>query len=117
MWLSQKHHFMAAPHQCVAHCARQEPSMNRQFPRIAALSLCLIAGLSACSNNSTPATGKEAGATAATEAGNKVAAQITGAGASFVYPLISKWSADYAKATGNKVNYQSIGSGGGIAQI
>lgn len=35
-----------------------------------------------------------------------------------MYPLISKWSADYAKATGNKVNYQSIGSvGGGIAQI
>jgi len=91
--------------------------MNRQFPRSAALSLCLVAGLSACSNNSTPATANGSGATAATEAGNKVAAQITGAGASFVYPLISKWSADYAKATGNKVNYQSIGSGGGIAQI
>ena len=54
---------------------------------------------------------------AATPAGDAVAAEITGAGASFVYPLISKWSADYAKATGNKVNYQSIGSGGGIAQI
>ena len=36
---------------------------------------------------------------------------------SFVYPLLSKWSADYHKATGAKVNYQSIGSGGGIAQI
>ena len=34
-----------------------------------------------------------------------------------MYPLVSKWSADYNKATGNKVNYQSIGSGGGIAQI
>ncbi|MEO6227278.1 MAG: phosphate ABC transporter substrate-binding protein PstS [Thermomonas sp.] len=91
--------------------------MNRNAPRIAALSLCLIASLSACSNNTTPAASTEAGATTSTEAGNKVAAQITGAGASFVYPLISKWSADYAKATGNKVNYQSIGSGGGIAQI
>ena len=45
------------------------------------------------------------------------AADITGAGASFIYPVMSKWSADYSTATGNKVNYQSIGSGGGIAQI
>ena len=45
------------------------------------------------------------------------AADITGAGASFVYPAMSKWSSDYNKATKNKVNYQSIGSGGGIAQI
>jgi phosphate transport system substrate-binding protein len=45
------------------------------------------------------------------------AADITGAGATFIYPLISKWSADYNQATGNKINYQSIGSGGGIAQI
>lgn len=44
------------------------------------------------------------------------AADVTGAGASFIYPVMSKWSADYAKATGRKVNYQSIGSGGGIAQ-
>ena len=42
---------------------------------------------------------------------------VTGAGSSFVYPIMSKWSADYYKATGNKINYQSIGSGGGIAQI
>ena len=45
------------------------------------------------------------------------AAEITGAGASFVFPAMSKWSADYNKATKNRVNYQSIGSGGGIAQI
>jgi len=45
------------------------------------------------------------------------AADVTGAGASFVYPIMSKWSADYAKASSRKVNYQSIGSGGGIAQI
>jgi len=44
-------------------------------------------------------------------------ALAAGAGASFVFPVMSKWSADYATATGNKVNYQSIGSGGGIAQI
>ncbi|MCI4566792.1 phosphate ABC transporter substrate-binding protein PstS [Lysobacter sp. CFH 32150] len=50
-------------------------------------------------------------------AANAQAADVTGAGASFVYPIMSKWSADYAKATSKKVNYQSIGSGGGIAQI
>jgi len=45
------------------------------------------------------------------------AAEVTGAGATFVYPAMSKWSADYNVATKNKINYQSIGSGGGIAQI
>lgn len=45
------------------------------------------------------------------------AADITGAGASFIFPVMTQWSADYNKATGTKVNYQSIGSGGGIAQI
>ena len=45
------------------------------------------------------------------------AQQITGAGASFPAPLYSKWAADYNKATGVKVNYQSVGSGAGIKQI
>ncbi|MDT8840189.1 phosphate ABC transporter substrate-binding protein PstS [Paraburkholderia fungorum] len=45
------------------------------------------------------------------------AAEITGAGSTFVYPILSKWSSDYNQSSGNKVNYQSIGSGGGIAQI
>ena len=45
------------------------------------------------------------------------ATDVTGAGASFIYPIVSKWSADYAAATSNRINYQSIGSGGGIAQI
>ncbi|MBD4686983.1 extracellular solute-binding protein, partial [Xanthomonas citri pv. citri] len=38
---------------------------------------------------------------------------ITGAGASFPYPIYAKWASLYEKETGNKVNYQSIGSGGG----
>ncbi|MGE5130148.1 MAG: phosphate ABC transporter substrate-binding protein PstS, partial [Sphingomonadaceae bacterium] len=42
---------------------------------------------------------------------------ITGAGSTWVYPLVAKWSAEYAKKTGTEVNYQSIGSGGGIQQI
>ena len=42
---------------------------------------------------------------------------INGAGATFPYPLYAKWSYEYAKLTGAKLNYQSIGSGGGIKQI
>lgn len=43
--------------------------------------------------------------------------QITGAGSTWVYPLISKWAAAYQPMTGVGVNYQAIGSGGGIQQI
>ncbi|MFZ7130700.1 substrate-binding domain-containing protein, partial [Avibacterium avium] len=42
---------------------------------------------------------------------------ITGAGASFPYPIYAKWASLYEKETGNRVNYQSIGSGGGQQQI
>ncbi len=45
------------------------------------------------------------------------AQEITGAGASFPAPLYSKWAADYNKATGVKINYQSVGSGAGLRQI
>jgi phosphate transport system substrate-binding protein len=45
------------------------------------------------------------------------AADITGAGATFPYPVYSKWADAYKKETGNSVNYQSIGSGAGIKQI
>jgi phosphate transport system substrate-binding protein len=50
-------------------------------------------------------------------AGAVGAQEITGAGATFPAPIYSKWASDYNKATGVKVNYQSIGSGGGIKQI
>ena len=45
------------------------------------------------------------------------AAEITGAGSTFVYPILAKWAAAYKTETGSSVNYQSIGSGGGIKQI
>jgi phosphate transport system substrate-binding protein len=45
------------------------------------------------------------------------AADITGAGATFPYPIYAKWADAYKKSTGNGMNYQSIGSGGGIKQI
>ena len=45
------------------------------------------------------------------------ATEITGAGATFPYPIYAKWAEDYQKSTGVKLNYQSIGSSGGIKQI
>jgi phosphate transport system substrate-binding protein len=49
--------------------------------------------------------------------GTATAAPVTGAGSTFVYPVLARWAADFKKAGGDDVNYQSIGSGAGIAQI
>ncbi|HXZ96145.1 MAG TPA: substrate-binding domain-containing protein, partial [Burkholderiales bacterium] len=46
-----------------------------------------------------------------------LAVEITGAGATFPYPVYAKWAEAYKGKTGNELNYQSIGSGGGIKQI
>jgi phosphate transport system substrate-binding protein len=48
---------------------------------------------------------------------NAVAADMTGAGSSFIFPVLSKWAEAYQAKTGNKLNYQSIGSGGGMKAI
>ena len=53
----------------------------------------------------------------ATMAAATMAADITGAGATFPYPIYAKWADAYKKETGTGMNYQSIGSGGGIKQI
>ncbi|PWF48601.1 phosphate ABC transporter substrate-binding protein PstS [Massilia glaciei] len=55
------------------------------------------------------------GASAATAP--SFAADVTGAGATFPYPIYAKWAESYKKATGNGMNYQSVGSGAGIKQI
>lgn len=49
--------------------------------------------------------------------GSAMAADITGAGATFPFPIYAKWAEAYKKATGTGLNYQSIGSSGGIRQI
>ncbi|WP_143599234.1 extracellular solute-binding protein, partial [Variovorax boronicumulans] len=46
-----------------------------------------------------------------------LAQDVTGAGASFPAPLYAKWASDFNKATGVKINYQSVGSGAGLKQI
>jgi len=56
-------------------------------------------------------------AAVAAMAGAALALDISGAGATFPYPIYAKWAETYKKDTGNGLNYQSIGSGGGIKQI
>src|SRR3954469_15952583 len=58
-----------------------------------------------------------AGFAAATLTAPALAADISGAGATFPYPIYAKWADAYKKETGIGMNYQSIGSGGGIKQI
>jgi phosphate transport system substrate-binding protein len=50
-------------------------------------------------------------------AGSAIAQDVTGAGASFPAPIYAKWADAYNKATGARINYQSVGSGAGIKQI
>ncbi|GAB3368384.1 phosphate ABC transporter substrate-binding protein PstS [Massilia agri] len=58
-----------------------------------------------------------AGAAAALVMSTSIAADMTGAGATFPYPIYAKWAESYKAATGNGLNYQSVGSGAGIKQI
>jgi phosphate transport system substrate-binding protein len=82
--------------------------MHRSLIPLAALALAAAA----CSDASKKA---DSSAVAASTASSGVA--LTGAGATFPYPLYSKWFDAYAAKTGVKINYQSIGSGGGIRQL
>jgi phosphate transport system substrate-binding protein len=57
------------------------------------------------------------GASAVLASSATFAADMTGAGATFPYPVYAKWAENYKKSTGNGLNYQSVGSGAGIKQI
>jgi phosphate transport system substrate-binding protein len=78
--------------------------------RFAALASMTLAG---CGGGNADSRDTTAGA--ARSSGGSV--DLTGAGATFPYPLYSKWFSDYAAKTGVRINYQSIGSGGGIRQL
>src|SRR5579864_7513086 len=75
---------------------------RRPMPCVRTRTLALLAGASAACTLVTQPAG---------------AAEITGAGATFPAPIYARWADEYAKATGNRLNYQPIGSGGGIKQI
>jgi len=69
------------------------------------LALPALALLAGCNSNSGNQSGQTAGS------------GVTGAGSTFVYPVLSAWAADYKGQGGADINYQSIGSGAGIAQV
>jgi len=77
--------------------------------------LAAAVGLAACAPKDDQTRTDTAGGTTQTASGGGV--DLTGAGATFPTPLYSKWFSDYAARTGVKINYQSIGSGGGVRQI
>ena len=79
-------------------------------PRSIAL-IGTVSFLAACSGSSD----RKGDTTQAATSSSSV--DLTGAGATFPYPIYSKWFSDYATKTGVKINYQSIGSGGGIRQL
>lgn len=80
--------------------------MKRAFLIVTALAL------SACAPSD-----RQTSDTAAGGVNTTTGVALTGAGATFPYPIYSKWISDYAASTGVKINYQSIGSGGGIRQL
>lgn len=106
--------------------------MKRRIPRAAAgrctaglATAALIAGLAGCGGEQpqNAGEGQTAGTTGATSTTGATAPQtgakgtLTGAGATFPYPIYSKWFDAYNNKTGIAINYQSIGSGGGIQQL
>lgn len=76
--------------------------------KLTALALLAVACAKEGANNS---------GTASSTASSSGSVDLTGAGATFPNPLYSKWFSEYANLTGVKINYQSIGSGGGIRQL
>ena len=83
----------------------------RRLTPVVMSTLCVAVAV-ACSKGDTQQADTSAASTASTSG-----TDLTGAGSTFAYPLYSKWASDYAAKTGVKINYQSIGSGGGIRQL
>ena len=79
--------------------------------KLAALMLLAVA----CAKEGANSSSSSSTASSTVASGGSV--DLTGAGATFPYPIYSKWFSDYATSTGVKINYQSIGSGGGIRQL
>ncbi|HEU5170529.1 MAG TPA: phosphate ABC transporter substrate-binding protein PstS [Gemmatimonadales bacterium] len=76
---------------------------------------CLVVGLAACGRSDKRLPAGPAASSSQPSPGGRAA--LTGAGATFPNPIYTKWFDAYAKQTGVRINYQSIGSGGGIRQF
>jgi phosphate transport system substrate-binding protein len=90
--------------------------MQHRQRLVGVVTLVLATVLTACGGGSGTQKTTVAGGDAA-GADKTAGADLTGAGATFPYPIYSKWFSDYAAKSGVKINYQSIGSGGGIRQL
>ena len=85
---------------------------------IASIAALLAALVGACAEQTPPQARPEEKNAEASDAKDATKdAILNGAGATFPYPIYAKWADTYHKVTGLKLNYQSIGSGGGISQI
>src|SRR6266480_25226 len=93
---------------CSRRIAKTKRSRSMRAIQIAALMLFAVACGKEGANNS---------GTASSSASTSGSVDLTGAGATFPYPIYSKWFSEYAQRAGVKINYQSIGSGGGIRQL
>jgi len=85
--------------------------------RLPAATTILLLSLGCGGGDKGPAKEASTGGTAATGGAATGGATLTGAGATFPNPIYTKWFDAYAKQTGVRINYQSIGSGGGIRQF
>ncbi len=88
---------------------------RNRWPSLAAI-VCFGASAAACSSNASQRSGADSSHPAAATSTTS-GADLTGAGATFPYPIYSRWFSEYAAKTGVKINYQQIGSGGGIKQL
>lgn len=88
--------------------------MSRQVTGVVAV---WALALGACGGGDAPRADQQQQQQGANGGGGGNAVTLTGAGATFPYPIYSKWFSDYGAKTGVRVNYQSIGSGGGIQQV
>src|ERR1700704_1250248 len=85
---------------------------NRWLAAGAAAALAL--GVAACGSNDPSPSG---GGASSNSAASKQGGTINGAGATFPAPVYTEWAARFKDSTGTTVNYQAIGSGGGVAQF
>ena len=90
--------------------------MNIRLVSTALMATMVLAACGGGSNNPPPTPAQQSQAASAS-ASDKISLDITGAGASFPQPIYVQWAQGFQTATGGRVNYQSIGSSGGVKQI
>jgi phosphate transport system substrate-binding protein len=93
-------------------------SLVRSNQWLAALSAAALAlGVAACGSSDESPSGGGSSSSSSSSSGAKQGGTINGAGATFPAPVYTEWAARFKDATGTTVNYQAVGSGGGIAQF